>query len=154
MMVPMVSSGCFLRDGRHSGRGAGGTQLVSVIPGRQHQTRNREIPGLVLRTHRGMKKPPVGGFFNSHQLHKGQCASAQTLFLVKYIMKAKMIRNTKTWKPSCLRASIFGSAAHIRNVVTSLAYWATVVGAPSSKVTCPSESGFGILMEWPGKYLL
>src|SRR5215471_5754059 len=100
------------------------------------------------------KKPPSGGFLVSHHRRGDQWASAQTFFLVKYIMKAKMIRTTKTWKPSCLRASIFGSAAHIRNVVTSLEYCASVVGAPSSKVTWPSESGFGILMEWPGKYLL
>src|SRR5262249_34148839 len=100
------------------------------------------------------KKPPSGGFFNSDRLHRDQCASAQTFFFVKYIRKAKMIRTTKTWKPSFLRASIFGSAAHIRKVVTSCAYCATVVGEPSSKVTWPSDSGFGILMAWPGKYLL
>ena len=49
---------------------------------------------------------------------------------------------------------MFGSAAHIRKVVTSLAYCWTVAGEPSSNVTWPSVSGFGILMAWPGKYLL
>src|ERR1700756_3987053 len=101
-------------------------------------------PEAQARNDRCNKKAPIRGLFNSHRLHaRDQCASAQTFFLVKYIMKAKMTRNTKTWKPSCLRASIFGSAAHIRKVVTSLAYCARVAGAPSSKVTWPSESGFG-----------
>src|ERR1700730_1912562 len=85
---------------------------------------------------------------------RDQCASAQTFFLVKYIIPAKMIRKTNTCRPRRLRASICGSAVHARNVVTSLAYCATVAGEPSSNVTWPSLSGCGILMAWPGKYLL
>src|SRR5581483_2480882 len=84
------------------------------------------IPGSRFACPGMTKKAPVsGGFLVSHHRHEDQWASAQTFFLVKYIMKAKMIRTTKTWKPSCLRASSFGSAVHIRKVVTSLAYCAT-----------------------------
>src|SRR4051812_22882443 len=103
---------------------------------------------------RPTKKPLRGLFFNSRLGGAGQCAAAQTLFLVKYNSPVNRIRNTNTCRPSRLRASMCGSAAHIRNVVTSWAYCATVAGAPSSKVTWPSLSGFGILMAWPGKYLL
>src|SRR5690348_15169574 len=103
---------------------------------------------------RVQQKSPLAGAFSFRVTFRDQWASAQTFFLVKYIRKAKMIRNTKTCKPSCLRASIFGSAAHIKKVVTSCAYCGSVAGEPSSKVTWPSESGFGILMAWPGKYLL
>src|SRR5260370_22182005 len=85
---------------------------------------------------------------------KAQCASAQTFLLVKYISPAKMIRNTNTCRPSRLRSSICGSAAHIRNVETSCAYCATVAGEPSSNVTWPSLSGGGILMARAGEYLL
>ena len=46
--------------------------------------------------------------------------------MVKYINPVNRIRNTKTCSPSRLRASICGSAVHIRNVVTSLEYCATV----------------------------
>ena len=35
-----------------------------------------------------------------------------------------------------------------------LALFPVVAGEPSSKVTWPSLSGFGIWMAWPGKYLL
>ena len=59
-----------------------------------------------------------------------------------------------TWKPVRLRCTSFGSAAHIRKAVTSLEYCASVAGAPSSKVTCPSDRGFGMAMTWPGKYSL
>src|ERR1700687_1251177 len=100
------------------------------------------------------KKAPAGAFSNLRHRHRDQCASAQTLFLVKYISPAKMIRNTNTCRPSRLRASICGSAVHARTVVTSWAYCATVAGEPSSNVTWPSLSGCGILMAWPGKYLL
>src|ERR1700722_1747510 len=100
------------------------------------------------------KKAPPGLFSNSHSRHQTQCASAQTFFLVKYIKPAKMIRNTNTCKPNRLRASMCGSAVQVRNVVTSWAYCATVAGDPSSNVTWPSLRGFGILMAWPGKYLL
>src|ERR1700682_2924120 len=100
------------------------------------------------------KKPPQG-LFPIHIIGAhAQCASAQTFFLVKYISPENMIRNTNTCSPSRLRSSICGSAVHIRNVVTSLAYCATVAGEPSSYVTWPSLNGFGILMAWPGKYLL
>src|ERR1700684_2301752 len=99
-----------------------------------------------------IKKPPTGGFFDSRR--KDQCASAQTFFLVKYISPANRIRNTKTCKPRCLRASICGSAAHIRKVAMSRAYCGSVAGEPSSNVTCPLVRGCGILMAWPGKYLL
>ena len=64
------------------------------------------------------------------------------------------MRNTNTWKPSRLRASSFGSAAHIRKAATSRPYWSTVAGVPSVYSTCPSLSGFGMPMAWPGKYLL
>src|ERR1700752_1767894 len=101
------------------------------------------------------QKSPRRGFFpNSQRLDEAQWASAQIFFLVKYSKPASRIRNTKTCRPRRLRASMCGSAAHIRKVVTSRAYCATVAGEPSSKVTWPSLSGFGILMAWPGKYLL
>src|ERR1700733_15399616 len=101
------------------------------------------------------KKPPFGGFFEFRsQDPKDQWALAQTFFFVKYIRKANRIRNTNTCRPTRLRSSMCGSAAHIRKVVTSWAYCATVAGDPSSNVTWPSLSGFGILMAWPGKYLL
>src|SRR4051812_34045670 len=77
------------------------------------------------------KKAPLRGLLRISS-HSAQCESDQTFFLVKYIRKAKMIRNTNTWKPRRLRASMWGSAVHIRNVVTSLEYCATVVGEPSS----------------------
>src|SRR3954463_5654410 len=86
--------------------------------------------------------------------HGAQCAAAQTFFLVKYNSPAKITRKIITCRPRRLRSSRCGSAAHIRKVATSWAYCGRVAGAPSSKVTCPSESGFGILMAWPGKYLL
>src|SRR2546421_10523546 len=97
------------------------------------------------------KKAPAAAFPNSAIGTKRQCASAQTFFLVKYINPVNRIRNTNTCMPRLLRASICGSAAHIRNVVTSLEYCATVAGDPSSNVTWPSFSGFGILMAWPGQ---
>src|SRR5678815_6177117 len=43
------------------------------------------------------------------------CTSAHTFFLVKYISPEKMIRKIITWKPTRLRASRCGSAAHIMN---------------------------------------
>src|SRR5579872_6955259 len=106
--------------------------------------------------HPGMTvtKKPLAGLFRFQQFRKAQCASAHTFFLVKYIIPAKMIRNTKTTSPVCLRVSNFGSAAHIKNVAISCAYCWTVAGEPSSKVTCPLAKGCGILMAWPGKYLL
>src|ERR1700738_4725206 len=100
------------------------------------------------------KKPPQGLLQIRVTRCPDQCALAQTFFLVKYISPVNRIRNTNTCSPSRLRASMCGSAVHIRNVVTSCAYCATVAGEPSSKVTWPSDSGFGILLAWPGEYLL
>ena len=56
-----------------------------------------------------------------------------------------------TWKPSRLRASSVGSAAHIRKAATSRPYWSTVVGVPSVYSTWPSLSGFGMPMAPAGK---
>src|SRR3974390_73654 len=80
------------------------------------------------------KKAPEGAF-RRHLMRHDQCASAQTFFLVKYIRPVKMTRKTKTWNPSRLRASICGSAAHIRNVAMSLEYCSSVAGDPPSYVT-------------------
>src|SRR5207253_7365050 len=108
----------------------------------QHRTRNLEIPRCAIAHLRSgacapsrndthpTKKPPQGLFRN--RVHLDQWALAQTFFLVKYRSTVSRIRNTNTCRPSALRASICGSAAHIRNVVTSLAYCATVAGEPSS----------------------
>src|SRR6478735_11649776 len=78
---------------------------------------------------RVQQKSPLAGA-SSFSSRSAQWESAQTFFFVKYIRPAKMIRNTNTWKPRRLRASMWGSAVHIRNVVTSLEYCATVVGEP------------------------
>src|SRR3979490_573620 len=88
------------------------------------------------------KKAPAVDSSNLRHRSHAQCASAQTFFLVKYISPANMIRNTNTCSPIRLRASMCGSAVHIRKVVTSPAYCATVAGEPSSNVS------------WPGKYLM
>src|SRR5258708_7321704 len=142
MLVPMSSSDDFLKGAVWQLFNPQGSQeaIVASATDEFHLKPN--------------KKAPAGAFSNSRHRVPGQCASAQTFFLVKYISSVKMIRNTKTCSPSRLRASICGSAVHIRNVVTSWAYCATVAGDPSSNVTWPSFSGFGILMAWPGKYLL
>src|SRR6187431_1191393 len=79
---------------------------------------------------RPTKKPPQG-LFRINDVGCDQWALAQTFFLVKYSSTVSRIKNTNTCRPSALRASICGSAVHIRNVVTSLAYCATVAGEPS-----------------------
>src|SRR5215475_6833904 len=84
----------------------------------------------------------------------GGSTSFHTFFLVKYMRMAKMKRKVMTWKPTRLRCSRCGSAAHIRNAATSLAYCATVWGEPSVYSTRPSVSGGGMAMALPGKYLL
>src|ERR1700686_5110360 len=160
MLVPMGSSGDFLGvpiEG-HLVRCAVRKQSGSYRTHNRHPEA-RALAHLRMTTTRALpdptKKPPQGASSNSHYpVAKGQCASAQTFFLVKYIKIVNRIRKTNTCAPSCLRSSICGSAAHIRNAVTSLAYCATVAGKPSSNVTWPSFSGCGILMAWPGKYLL
>src|SRR6185295_16153139 len=70
--------------------------------------------------------------------HACPCTSAHTFFLVKYMSPAKMSRKIITWKPMRLRASRCGSAAHIMNAATSLAYWSIVAGLPSLYSTRPS----------------
>src|ERR1700692_3813190 len=146
MLVPMGSSDGFL-EGRLAG-------ILSALQSGSNRVRRGVRPGHVSRCSSSNKKPPQGPFQICVTGTRDQCASAQTLFLVKYISPAKMIRKTNTCRPRRLRASICGSAVHVRKVVTSLEYCATVAGDPSSKVTWPSESGGGILMAWPGKYLL
>jgi hypothetical protein len=66
---------------------------------------------------RAQQKSPRRGF--SHSFAARQCASAQTFFLVKYMSPEKMTRKTKTCRPRCLRASMCGSAVHVRKVTTS-----------------------------------
>src|SRR5436190_5027274 len=116
MLVPMVSSGVI----------SGGFGGHFVRSGVRKQSLLRR-PHAHLKT---AKKPPQGLFRN--RVHRDQWALAQTFFLVKYSSTVSRIRNTNTCRPSALRASMCGSAVHIRNVVTSLAYCATVAGEPSS----------------------
>src|ERR1700730_14933073 len=164
MLVPMGSSGDFSGwpIGSHFVRCASAKQShsVSVIPGWSEgpdpESRDSGFdashrPGMTNST-----KKPRQGLLQIYVMfpEKRQWASALTFFLVKYNSSDRMIRNTNTCIPIRLRSSMCGSAVHIRNVVTSLAYCATVAGEPSSNVTWPSESGFGIFMAWPGKYLL
>src|SRR4051812_43330794 len=66
------------------------------------------------------KKAPEGAFSKSFPDRADQCALAQTFFLVKYIRPAKISRKIMTWAPSRLRATMCGSAVHIRKAETSL----------------------------------
>jgi hypothetical protein len=158
MLVPMRSSATFLAGWRpscpHWGQEAIGSRhclrqtrsvcareplrrsnprllLVThgLLRGACHRTRIRATRWLAMT--QATKKPPKGLFPNSLFV-AAQWASAQTFFLVKYNRTVSRIRNTNTCMPSRLRASMWGSAVHIRNVVTSLAYCATVAGEPSS----------------------
>src|SRR5579863_6068814 len=127
MLVPMVPPKFF---------GDGLAGILSAL----HPQRNRApdaalAPRIASGTRETQQKSPLtGGFWKSHD-SQGQCASAQTFFLVKYINPANTIRKIKTSSPNCLRASMCGSAAHIRNVAMSLVYCSSVVGDPSSNVT-------------------
>lgn len=61
-----------------------------------------------------------------------QCTSFQTRRLVKYISPAKINRKIITLRPVCLRISITGSDAHVKNVATSFAICSTLASVPSS----------------------
>src|SRR6187431_2080514 len=137
MLVPMGSSTLmFGYVGSYFVRCELRTQLgYSVIPG-WSEGPDPESRDSGLASRPGMtpdqQKSPCRGFFRIDDVGCDQWALAQTFFLVKYSSTVSRIKNTNTCRPSALRASICGSAVHIRNVVTSLAYWATVAGEPSS----------------------
>ena len=78
------------------------------------------------------QKSPRRGFSEIRNRRGDQWALAQTFFLVKYSRHGEQDQEHEHLQAERLRASMCGSAVHIRNVVTSLAYCATVAGEPSS----------------------